>query len=164
MAASRAATATAAFVLLLALLLCTGTSPVTAAVDCTAACVEPCKSFAQGICSTGASSGTCPPDAVATCQRAAILACGLSCFTGCSAGTFVPCAWECMHAGFHIVLVIFLQKIKQPLSPYLAVGEEACMHHNPCFISLFFSYYIPSRWTSLQVCPLRLLSVFMILL
>jgi hypothetical protein len=140
MAASRAATATAAFVLLLALLLCTGTSPVTAAVDCTAACVEPCKSFAQGICSTGASSGTCPPDAVATCQRAAILACGLSCFTGCSAGTFVPCAWECnacwiSYCSCHIIA----ENKATPLSISSRGRKHACITIHVLFPFKFFS-------------------------
>lgn len=80
-----ATTITVAFVLLA--LLCTGTtSPVVAAtttcggIDCVDACVAPCKSFAQGICSTGACSGSCPANGVAACESAAILGCGPACF------------------------------------------------------------------------------------
>ena len=86
--ASRAAArkmATATALVLLVLLLCVGTSPVTA---CSAYCDTACLLFAQQICVSGVSCNR-GPDLV--CVYDAKKLCVTSCIAGCNGGTIKPC-------------------------------------------------------------------------
>lgn len=89
--ASRAAAMKMATIsaLVLLVLLSMGTSPVTAVLDCSLACRDPCNNFADGFCTNGGLS--CGTQGSLACHTAAFQACVATCVDGCTAQKFVPC-------------------------------------------------------------------------